>query len=352
MKHPVLQNRGRLIVWWLVWIFLALGQSSLFYFAYGSFTEILIPDIAISFVIYSGLGLALWFPLSYFNRSIERMTVLITNLALIGAICVAVWILAARYLTMEIMPSFTGFSDYWNKTFPYRVGTGAFIYGLVILTYYLIESTARLAEKKAKEAKLESLVKETELKMLRSQINPHFLFNSLNSVSSLTVTNPDKAREMVIKLSEFMRYALSRKDEKPVTLQSELNNLRLYLDIETVRFGDRLSVEETVDPACLNALLPVMILQPLYENAIKHGVYESTRKVTIKTTVGFNDGFVEISIFNTFDPEASPAKGTGTGLSNVTRRLELLYGSKALLKTEKLEDSFMVRIFIPADFDN
>ncbi|HVN58359.1 MAG TPA: histidine kinase [Bacteroidales bacterium] len=351
MKHPVLQNRVRLIAWWLVWILLGLGQSFLFYFAYGSFTRILIPDIIISFLFYSGLALALWYPLSYFNRSVARITVLISNLLIIGAICVVVWVLVTKYLASQIMPSFTGFDDYWDKTFPYRVGTGGFLYGLVILTYYLIESTLRLAEKKAQEAKLESLVKETELKMLRSQINPHFLFNSLNSVSSLTVTDPDKARTMVIKLSEFMRYALSRKDEKPVTLQSELNNLRLYLDIEMVRFGDRLTVDEQVDPACLNALLPVMILQPLYENAIKHGVYESTRKVSIRTTVRYSEGFVEISIFNTFDPEATPPKGTGTGLSNVTRRLELLYGTKALLKTEKSEDSFTVRIFIPADFN-
>ena len=351
MKHPVLQSRSGLLVWWLVWILLGLGQSFLFYYAYGSYVPVLIPDIIISFLIYSGLALAIWFPLSYFNRSVAKIPVLISNLLAIGAIVVVSWCYISKYLVPQIMPSFTGFDDYWDKTFPYRIGTGAFLYGLVILTYYLIDSLERLAEKRTKEAQLESLVRETELKMLRSQINPHFLFNSLNSVSSLTITDPDKARTMVIKLSEFMRYALSRKDEKPVTLQSELNNLRLYLDIETVRFGDRLSVEETIDPACLNAMLPVMILQPLYENAIKHGVYESTKKVTIKTTVRFSEGFVEISIFNTFDPEATPVKGTGTGLTNVTRRLEILYGSSALIKTEKGEDSFLVRIFIPVDQD-
>jgi LytS/YehU family sensor histidine kinase len=186
--------------------------------------------------------------------------------------------------------------------------------------------------------------------MLRSQINPHFLFNSLNSVSSLTITNPDKAREMVIKLSEFMRYALSRKDDLPVTLQSELDNLRLYLDIEKVRFGKRLVIKENIDPACMGATLPVMILQPLYENAIKHGVYETTREVTINTNVLCTGDFVEILISNNFDPEAKPVKGTGTGLTNVIRRLELMYGNKAVLKTEKLSDSFSVKIYLPAVF--
>jgi len=351
MKHPVLQNRVRLIVWWLVWIFLGLGQSLLFYFALGSFTRIIIPDIIISFIIYSGISLVLWYPLSYLNKLVNNVLVLVTNLVVIGGISVVVWFFVSKYILMQILPGNNDLPAYWDKTLLYRIGIGGFIYGLVVLTYYLIESLANLAEKRSKEARLESLVKETELRMLRSQINPHFLFNSLNSVSSLTVTNPDKARTMVIKLSDFMRYALSRKDEKPVTLQSELENLRLYLDIETVRFGDRLSVEETIDPGCLRVMMPVMLLQPLYENAIKHGVYESTKKVTIKTTVGLSDGFVEIDIFNTFDPEATPVKGTGTGLSNVTRRLELLYGNRASLKTEKLEDSFTVRIFIPADFD-
>jgi two-component system LytT family sensor kinase len=183
--------------------------------------------------------------------------------------------------------------------------------------------------------------------MLRSQINPHFLFNSLNSVSSLTITDPEKARTMVIKLSEFMRYALSRKDDKPVTLQSELENLRLYLDIEKVRFGDRLRIEENIDPGCLRSTLPVMILQPLYENAIKHGVYESTKEVIIITSVVCTSEYVEISISNNFDPEAAPVKGTGTGLTNVVRRLELMYGKNATILTEKQKDLFSVKIYIP-----
>lgn len=195
-------------------------------------------------------------------------------------------------------------------------------------------------------------MKETELRMLRSQINPHFLFNSLNSITSLTVTDPEKARIMVIKLSDFMRYALSRKDDQPVTLQSELENLRLYLDIEKVRFGDRLSIEENIDPGCLRALVPVMLLQPLYENAIKHGVYESTEMVIIRTSVGFTEGFIEMNITNNFDPEATPAKGTGTGLLNVTRRLELLYGNRASLITEKEINKFRVKIFLPADIQS
>lgn len=349
MKHPVLENRRRLIIWWLVWIILALGQALLFYFVYGSFTTVTVTDSILSLLIYSGIALSLWYPFSYFNKTSSKPTGLVVNLIASGLISVTLWILLSKYLMQLILTNQENYENYWNATLTYRIGAGVFIYGLIILTYYLFESLTNLSEKKAREAKLESIVKETELKMLRSQINPHFLFNSLNSISSLTITNPDKAREMVIKLSDFMRYALSRKDEQPVTLQSELDNLRLYLDIEKVRFGERLSIEESIDPGCLETRIPVMLLQPLYENAIKHGVYESTEKVTITTTVAPSNGFIEMTIKNNFDPEAKSVKGTGTGLSNVSRRLELLYGSMAVLKTEKQNDIFTVKIYIPAD---
>ena len=347
MKHPVLQNRVRLIVWWLVWLFLGLGQSLLFYFAYGSFIQISIPDIILSFTIYSGIALALWYPFRFFNASYTKPSVLISNLVLSGAISVGLWIVSTRYLMLLILPDNKAYQAYWVATFPYRIGTGVFIYGLIILTYYLFVSLSNLAEKNAREARLETMVKETELKMLRSQINPHFLFNSLNSVSALTITDPEKARTMVIKLSEFMRYALSRKDEQPVSFESELNNLRLYLDIEKVRFGNRLFTVEKVNRACLEIPVPVMLLQPLYENAVKHGVYESTDNVKISTEAEINDGFLEIKISNDYDPGSAPKQGTGTGLLNVARRLELLYGSKGFMNTKKENGIFTVKILIP-----
>jgi two-component system LytT family sensor kinase len=349
MKHPVLENRTRLIVWGLAWLFIAAGQAVSFYYSYGSFINVSIPDIIVSLMIYSGLALSVWYPFSYFNKSETKTVSLITNLVLTGAITVASWILVTKLIMTLVLPEQNNYQVYWDATFPYRVGSGVLIYGLTILTYFLFSSMTNLAEKKAREARLESLVRETELKMLRSQINPHFLFNSLNSVSSLTVTDPEKARTMVIKLSDFMRYALSRKDEQPVSLRSELENLRLYLDIEKVRFGERLMTEETIDPSCLEVRVPVMLLQPLYENAVKHGVYESLEKVKISTSASIQEGYLVILISNNFDPEGAPAKGTGTGLLNVSRRLELTYGKKASLSTEKKDNVFTVKLYIPAE---
>lgn len=350
MNHPVLGNRVRLIVWWLVWLFLALGQALLFYFAYGSFINISIIDSLLSLLIYSGIALSLWYPFSFFNKSWNKPVSLISNLVLSGAFTVTLWVLVTKLIMQLILPEQNNYLAYWDATFPYRIGTGVFIYGLVILTYFLFVSLTNLSEKNAKEAKLESVVRETELKMLRSQINPHFLFNSLNSISSLTITDPEKARTMVIKLSDFMRYALSRKDEQPVSLQSELENLRLYLDIEKVRFGERLETEEKIEPACLDARVPVMLLQPLYENAVKHGVYESIERVKISTKATLQNGYLEIIISNNFDPEGAPVKGTGTGLTNVSRRLELTYGKNAAVNISRKDNIFTVNLFMPADY--
>jgi len=349
MKHPVLSNRIRLIVWWLIWLFLMAGQSLLFYYAYGSFLSIGVLDSILSLLIYSGIALSLWYPFSFFNTGNALVTTTISNLVISGVISVTLWVLTTKYAMQIILPEGNSYQDYWDATFPYRIGTGVFIYGLIVLSYYLFLSLTNLAEKNAKEARLESLVKETELKMLRSQINPHFLFNSLNSVSSLTITDPEKARDMVIKLSEFMRYALSKKDEQPVSLRSELENLRLYLDIEKVRFGDRLSIEENIDENCLDIKMPVMLLQPLYENAVKHGVYESTESVRITTQARIIDNHINITISNNYDDAPSTKKGTGTGLLNVARRLELFYGNKASIKALKNNGIYTVNLYMPAD---
>ena len=349
MKHPVLESRNRQVIWWLAWLFLGVGQSLLFYLAYGSFASIAIIDSAISLLIYSGIGLSLWYPLMFFNTTRKNTSSLTANLIATGVIIVVLWIFVTKHINLLLLPDRDNYSEFWKATLPYRIGSGVFIYGMTILTYFLFISLTNLSEKNAREARLETLIKETELKMLRSQINPHFLFNSLNSISSLTVTDPEKARTMVIKLSDFMRYGLSGKNEHTVSLSSELENLRLYLDIEKVRFGERLITEENIDENCLPVKIPVMLLQPLYENAIKHGVFESTSPVKIVSTVSFIDEFIQIIIANNYETETGSAKGTGTGLLNVSRRLELFYGKKASIKSTREKGVYTVKLFIPVE---
>jgi two-component system, LytTR family, sensor kinase len=347
MNHPVLGNRAWLIVWGLTWLLLAAGQSVLFYVALGSFVNISIIDSLLSLLIYSGIALTLWYPFKYFNSG-ERNTVsLASNLLATGAITIGLWLLTTKFLMTAVIPEENDYQAFWDLTITYRIATGVFIFALIVLAFYLFQSLMNLSEKKAREAKLENIVKETELRLLRSQINPHFLFNSLNSISSLTISDPEKARDMIVKLSEFMRYALSRKDEQLVTLRSELENLRLYLEIEKVRFGNRLSIEELIEEECLDFRIPVLLLQPLYENAIKHGVYESTESVKLTTRAVITGEYITIAISNNYNPAPSMRKGTATGLANVARRMELSYGSKASLNTSRDDGMFIVTLYMP-----
>jgi LytS/YehU family sensor histidine kinase len=152
---------------------------------------------------------------------------------------------------------------------------------------------------------------------------------------------------MIIKLSEFMRYSLNFPDESMSTLERELYHIQLYLDIEKVRFGEKLQFTKEIEKNCLAISLPSMILQPIIENAVKYGVYENTSQSHLLLKTSCNEEYLMIYIENDFDPEASFKKGTGTGLRNVGKRLQTAYGTKDLLRTRKENNLFIVEITIP-----
>jgi LytS/YehU family sensor histidine kinase len=204
-----------------------------------------------------------------------------------------------------------------------------------------------LQEKLKEEASLNELLKESELNMLRSQINPHFLFNSLNSISSLTISNPEKAREMLIKLSDFLRYSVSTSTTGFTSLEKEMTNIQRYLEIEKVRFGNKLEFGFKLDGGCKLHKIPAMLLQPLFENAIKHGVYESTEQVRIEMDCRFEDDCLMIDLVNDFEPGPRSRKGAGVGLKNIRERLRLMYKSDTLMKTSVSGNKFHVSLCLP-----
>jgi two-component system LytT family sensor kinase len=194
----------------------------------------------------------------------------------------------------------------------------------------------------------ERLAKEAELFKLRQQLAPHFLFNSLNSISALIGNSPEQARSMIQHLSDFLRGNLRKEEQQWVPLSEELQYLELYLDIEKVRFGHRLSTELDYDPACLDHRLPPMLLQPIVENAIKFGLYDTTEAVTIVIRARLEGDYVRIEVVNPFDPETSrPNKGTGFGLSSIQRRLYLLFARPDLLETRVDNNLFITIVKIP-----
>jgi LytS/YehU family sensor histidine kinase len=194
----------------------------------------------------------------------------------------------------------------------------------------------------------EQLVKEAELAKLRQQLQPHFLFNSLNSISALAGSRPDEARKMIQQLSDFLRGTLKKDEQQTVSLKEELDHLKLYLEIEKVRFGHRLNIEMNIEEESLKGQIPPLLLQPIVENAIKFGLYGTIDAITVSIDAKLHQGGLVVEIKNPFEGETqSSGRGTGFGLSSVQRRLFLLYSRNDLLNTEKKENTFITRLKIP-----
>jgi LytS/YehU family sensor histidine kinase len=200
----------------------------------------------------------------------------------------------------------------------------------------------------ARKTEAEKLARDAELYKLRQQLQPHFLFNSLNSISALTGSQPEKARHMIHQLSEFLRGTLRKEEQHWNTLEEELQYLQLYLDIEEVRFGHRMQTKLIYSDEALKLKLPALLLQPVVENALKFGLYDTTGNVLITLQATVENNYLKIVVRNPFDPETSqPLKGTGFGLSSITRRLFLLFARHDLLKTQKDNEHFITTILIP-----
>lgn len=199
-----------------------------------------------------------------------------------------------------------------------------------------------------RRADTEKMARDAELASLRQQLQPHFLFNSLNSINALIGTQPEKARKMVQQLSDFLRGTIKKDDSQLVSLSDEMNQLRLYLEIEKVRFGHRLAATIDNENGSLEKKLPPLLIQPVVENAIKFGLYDTVGEtiISIKTKVEQNHLIIQVE--NPFDPATSaPRHGTGFGLSSLQRRLYLLYARNDLLTTSQHENIFITQIKIP-----
>lgn len=205
-------------------------------------------------------------------------------------------------------------------------------------------------QKESEQRKLttEKLAREAELASLRQKLQPHFLFNSLNSINALIGSRPEEARKMVQQLSDFFRSTLKKDDQQLIPFSEELQHLELYLDIEKVRFGHRLKTHIEHDDNALGLKLPALLLQPVVENAIKFGLYDTIGEIVIRIKAHTEDNFLLITVENPYDPEtAKPRQGTGFGLSAIQRRLYLLFARQDLLTTAQDEVTFSTRIRIP-----
>jgi sensor histidine kinase YesM len=269
----------------------------------------------------------------------------IVIVSVIGSI---VWILAHRGIFELILSQDDPYLKMIQYTWRIRFVAGFLLISSMSMFSLLWYNQQEQGELNSRSAEIEKLNKEAELFKLRQQLQPHFLFNSLNSISSLTVSRPEKAREMIHQLSEFLRGTLRKDEHQWNTLEEELEHLELYLDIEKVRFGHRLQTAIYCSEELKKLKLPALLLQPIVENAIKFGLYDTTGEVLIVLKASADETNLKIVIQNPFDPETTqPGKGAGFGLSSVRRRLYLLFGRNDLLKTSQDGQYYISTILIP-----
>jgi LytS/YehU family sensor histidine kinase len=241
-------------------------------------------------------------------------------------------------------------SDYLElleSSFLYRwVFLGVVIQLLAVLAV-VISKLAGQEELSRREGQLLQLSKDAELAQLRQQLQPHFLFNSLNSIHALVLASPQRAREMVLLLSDFLRGTLRSEGQSRISLSDELKYLGMYFDIERVRFGHRLLVEMEVAPEVESLKIPPLLVQPLVENAIKYGLYGTLGEVTIRVSCQKEENYLLITVQNPFDPQDSGPEGIGFGLSSIERRLFLIFGRTDLLLKSAENNLFQVQLKLP-----
>ncbi|MDQ2712480.1 MAG: histidine kinase [Acidobacteriota bacterium] len=280
----------------------------------------------------------------YICRSLDLRSTADWKLALtfiLAAMCGStVVMLIANLLVWSLNHVDTGMEGRFHPAIPVLAGTFSLIYLLSIVLHYLI-----LAIETSQRAEI--LSREAELKALKAQVNPHFLFNSLNSISALTSIDPAKARQMCIALSDFLRTSLRLGERPSIPFSEELALTDSYLSVEQVRFGKRLRVKQEFDSNCCDCTVPPLLVQPLVENAIKHGIATLAEGGEIAVRGQKLHDQLCVTIENPFDPEAPPAQQTGFGLLSVRNRIRARYGNAGKLEIEIEAAMYRVTLSLP-----
>lgn len=347
--HPILGHFRRLVLYLAAWGPIAGILSYLFASLGGMSGERAVALALPLCLIYAFVCLSAWY--SCRSLPLDNSASWLTHL--VAAIAASViWVAIARGMAMALsaIPMFTGLDQQLAKQTPLLFGNGVLLYLLSTALFYILlaNQAAHEAEKGRVEAR--ALARESELKALKAQVNPHFIFNCLNSISALTANDPARAREMCILLAEFLRKALGLGEKEHISLEEELDLVHAYLSVEQIRFGARLRFEEQTESAARQSLIPPLLLQPLIENAIRHGIASLTEGGWVRLEISVQPPQkLSIQVENNFDCEAPRRRGAGIGLRNVRERLDTTYGNRARFDVRTDENLFKVLLELPVE---
>ena len=350
--HPILGHLRRLALYIIAWI--PLGAILLYLLgALGGLSWPRAAALAVPLcIVYAFICLSAWYscrgtPLE--TSSFSRLALTHLSAAVVAG---SIWIVVAKGLALALSTVFTGLDQQIAKDYPLLWESGVLLYLLAVALHYVLLSDQASHEAERREAEARILARDSELKALKTQVNPHFIFNCLNSISALTTSDAAKAREMCVLLADFLRKTLGLGEKTLIPLRDELALTHSYLSVEQIRFGARLKLEEKTEPAVLEYLVPPLLLQPLVENAVGHGISNLTDGGWIRIEIargGAENLSLSIKIENNFDPETPRRRGAGIGLKNVRQRVEAAYGERARFEVQTHGDRFAVSLGLPAE---
>jgi two-component system sensor histidine kinase AlgZ len=349
--HPIFTNLRRLGLYLLAWIPVA-GLLAYLLAIPGHITvrEAVILSIPMC-LVYAFVCLSAWYSCRGYpveKYGLGRLLSTHVTAALIASI---VWAVVAVGMArvMERLGTSPALSVRLRPDTPLIFGSGLLLYLLSVTFYYIIIAVDASRDAEARVMKASVLARDAELKALKAQVNPHFLFNSLNSISALTTSDAAKAREMCVLLGDFLRRTLGLGEKTAIPLEEELSLIHAFLAVEKVRFGARIQMEENIDKDALDVPVPPLLLQPLVENAVVHGIANLVEGGWIRLNVQCQDGDLSIIVENSFDPDAPPRRKSGVGLVNVRQRLQARYGNRARFAVSAEGDNYRVAISLPAE---
>ena len=338
--HPLLQNRNSLFAYFFAWVplgvMLGVVVSGAGHLDARATLAVIAPvTLLLSFVCLSPWFLCRSLPLN--STAQWRILAYHSIAAMLASSLVLLMVPFLLQLLTRFRPKI---EQQFEPAMRALAGMCFLFYMLSVALHYMLQ-----AVENSRQA--EVLSREAELKALKAQVNPHFLFNSLNSISALTTVDPARAREMCVRLSDFLRNSLRMGERTSIPFGEELALANTYLDVEQVRFGKRLRVVHDFDAACQECEVPPLLVQPLVENAVKHGVASLIEGGEISLGAYVADGQLYFSVENHFDPDAPSQRKSGFGLVNVRNRLKARYGNAARLDVVVNDSLYRVQLSVP-----
>jgi len=303
-------------------------------------------------IVYAFICLSAWYSCRATPVQSAGFLQLLATHFLAAMLLSGLWLAFAHGLAygLSFMPVFRGLNERLRQVATILWTIGILLYLLSVGLHYVLLAVESSRQAEQREAAARVLARDAELRALKAQINPHFLFNSLHSISALTSIDASRAREMCISLSDFLRMTLGLGEKASVPLGEELTLLHKFLAVEKIRFGTRLDMQEQVAPEALDCIVPPLLLQPLVENAVTHGISALPEGGWIRLKIAQpSPEALHVEVENTFDPEAPARRKSGMGLKIVQQRLEARYGTRAAFAVTRDDSHFRVTMDFPAE---